>query len=520
MRATRPLFEFDPGWLFIAAGLAVCAAGVLLPAQADLRVLEEQLAVLQDEEARAYQRLAAHADFIDHVDRAEPEIIKRLAAAQLNLVPEGDRPVVLAASNAAPVTSWIDSTLSTDIRPPPFDPPSTLSRWANGPSRLWLFGGGIFAVFVGLLIAPESSRRRKQAIAAPSGVSEIAFGDGVSITIAADRVDMFDEDAEVDAECAHDVMAANIAARYAHAYDVEPTLPATVDLDDRRDLRQQEDTVDLEENELPARTRTVIDDDVAWHNAATMEHASEVLVEGKEIVSISPRTDVWEADGEEEPSTADGPIGASESEIDALIAEGDDHGDAGDDWQHDEPVVAMAADPDDEMQSDDEDEQSQASEQPGNDAERVNTTAMLLDDAASVEASVEAPLRAPDDHGGIDADDSAGVEMPATKLSPATTVKQEAKRAATPKRRAKSNQAARRAKQHASDAGADEIDVSAIPFLRYRPSDHDEVDADASADGSESGDDGEAMIAMEADEGDIEIAGGDDDDSMKIGRQE
>ena len=110
MRATGPLFQFDPGWLFIGAGLAVCAAGVLLPAQADLRALEGQLAHLQAEEARAYQRLAAHSDFIDQVDRNDPAMIKRLAAAQLNLVPQGDTPLLLASHEVSPVTGWIDST--------------------------------------------------------------------------------------------------------------------------------------------------------------------------------------------------------------------------------------------------------------------------------------------------------------------------------------------------------------------------------------------------------------------------
>src|SRR5688572_12626858 len=100
MRVTRPLFLFDPGWLFVLVGLIVCAAGVLLPAQADLHALEQQLAQLQSEEARAYQRLAAHADFIDQVENGDPSIIKRLAAAQLNVVPDGDKPLLLSSTDA------------------------------------------------------------------------------------------------------------------------------------------------------------------------------------------------------------------------------------------------------------------------------------------------------------------------------------------------------------------------------------------------------------------------------------
>jgi hypothetical protein len=155
---TRPLFQFDPGWLFILAGLAVCAAGVLLPAQSDLEALQRQFHQLQSEENRAYARLKAHADFMDQVDRADPALVRRLAAAQLNMVPEGDTPVLLAASSSSPVTSWIENTIELDIRPPKPAPVSTLGRWANGPQRLWFFGAGIMSVFVGLILSPGPIR--------------------------------------------------------------------------------------------------------------------------------------------------------------------------------------------------------------------------------------------------------------------------------------------------------------------------------------------------------------------------
>src|SRR5215510_11582214 len=63
--ATKPLFRVDPGWLFILAGLFVCAAGVILPAQNDLQSLRNQLEQLRSEEVHAYARLKAHSDFMD-----------------------------------------------------------------------------------------------------------------------------------------------------------------------------------------------------------------------------------------------------------------------------------------------------------------------------------------------------------------------------------------------------------------------------------------------------------------------
>ena len=156
--ATKPLFQVDPGWLFILAGLAVCAAGVILPAQNDLRSLQHQLMQLRAEEVHAYARLKAHSDFMDQVDRAEPALVGRLVAAQLHMLPASDTPVLLAKAEASPVTAWIDNTVKTDIRPTQATPISTLSSLANGPYRLWMFGGGIMSVFVGLLISPGPGR--------------------------------------------------------------------------------------------------------------------------------------------------------------------------------------------------------------------------------------------------------------------------------------------------------------------------------------------------------------------------
>lgn len=139
----------------MAAGLAICAAGVILPAQDDLQSLQHQLERLRDEEVHAYARLKAHSDFMDQIDRADQPLVRRLAATQLNMVPQGDTPVLLSARATLPVTDWIDATVNMDIRPPKPAVVSKLSQLANGPHRLWMFGGGIMAVFVGLMLSPK-----------------------------------------------------------------------------------------------------------------------------------------------------------------------------------------------------------------------------------------------------------------------------------------------------------------------------------------------------------------------------
>lgn len=188
-RLTRPLFRFDPGWLFIAAGLSVCAAVMIIPAQSDLHGLRTQLEQLRDEETRAYARLKAHSDFMDQVDRADPALIRRLAATQLNMVPEGDTPVLLAASANVPVTHWIESAVKVDMRPPKAAPDTMLSKLVNGPYRLWIFGCGIMAVFFGVLLgtATVNSRRRAQAAQPLDGDAMLAADaddqDGLAVAL-------------------------------------------------------------------------------------------------------------------------------------------------------------------------------------------------------------------------------------------------------------------------------------------------------------------------------------------------
>jgi hypothetical protein len=197
---TRPLFRFDPGWLFIAAGLSVCAAVMILPVQNDLHGLRMQLEQLRNEETRAYARLKAHSDFMDQVDRADPALIRRLAATQLNMVPEGDTPVLLAASASVPVTHWIEAAVKVDMRPPKAPADTMLSKLANGPYRLWIFGGGIMAVFFGVLLGTSTvnSRRAAQVMESTQEAedewmyaSDVERGGGLAL--AADEVDAANE---------------------------------------------------------------------------------------------------------------------------------------------------------------------------------------------------------------------------------------------------------------------------------------------------------------------------------------
>jgi hypothetical protein len=184
--AAAPLFRFDPGWMFVLAGLAVCVAGVLLPAQADLHALRQQLGELKSEEARWYSRLKAHGDFLDQIDRGDADLVRRLAASQLNVIPSNETPVLLAPAGSPPLTQWIDNTVKPERTPVSTLPISSLSRLANGPDRLWLFAGGIMCVFIGLLMGPGLVRPKAKESAADVAI-ESADDDSVVYSAADSR---------------------------------------------------------------------------------------------------------------------------------------------------------------------------------------------------------------------------------------------------------------------------------------------------------------------------------------------
>jgi hypothetical protein len=279
------------------------------------------------EEALAYQRLAAHSDFIDQVERGEPAMVKRLAAAQLNLVPTSDTPLLLASHEASPVTGWIDSTLRLDMRPARPEPVSTLSRWTSGPSRLWLFGGGIMAVFVGVMIAPGGSRRPRvgdvvgidgwQEVAAPvtgaqaQGQTGASPGQGVAVT---GRIDMWVGEPVEDGAAAVRDEESNGGVFADH-----------VNRSEEDDVRVSEiaDTVDLEPHEPWQWTteRTVIDDsrvDPESALAARDAAAGELILTAHELDGPEAR-DACDADAEAPTADASWDDAEDDAEMSAAL---------------------------------------------------------------------------------------------------------------------------------------------------------------------------------------------------------
>ncbi len=152
MKDHRRSFSFDPGWLFVLCGLALCGAGILLPAERDLSVQLRQLEQMRAEEAALCARQDAYHEFLGQLEAQDPALLRRLAASQLNLIPAGGEVLLVSARRDAGVADWIDAAVSAPA--PPLPPPSetALGRLTTGPARLWVLGGAVLSVFVGLLL--------------------------------------------------------------------------------------------------------------------------------------------------------------------------------------------------------------------------------------------------------------------------------------------------------------------------------------------------------------------------------
>lgn len=158
----QPLFRIDPGWPFVIAGLLLLVAGVLIPAERDLRELRNALEVHRALEDQSIRQLAAYDRFLNDLKHGEPQLVERLAASQLNLMPKDERSMLAVPTLNATVTQWIDESEPANLPTPAAYPDTLLSRLATGPRRLWVLASGVFLVFVGLMLspsAPAASRR-------------------------------------------------------------------------------------------------------------------------------------------------------------------------------------------------------------------------------------------------------------------------------------------------------------------------------------------------------------------------
>jgi len=156
--------HFDAGWPYLLAGALLVAAMMLIgPADdlAQIRLHRDRLAALESD---AVARLKTYETFLEAIDEADPMLVRRLAAAQLNLVPETVQPIgLIGVELDAHVDHWIRETLPPAASvAPPVVKDSWLRRLADGPTRLWAILAGVVLIFIGLLPQSEAGEAAKE----------------------------------------------------------------------------------------------------------------------------------------------------------------------------------------------------------------------------------------------------------------------------------------------------------------------------------------------------------------------
>lgn len=164
-RPGGPLFRFDPGWLYLGAGVVLLSATVLIPAVDDLAEAQWHRDRALAVERYRSERLRHYSDYLDALERRDPALVLSLAATQLNLAPADRRVMIDASSSGEPGSASVFEALEPRFTPvpPPGPVRSLLHRWATGDtSRLWLLAFGAMLVLIGLMpvTVPEGERVR------------------------------------------------------------------------------------------------------------------------------------------------------------------------------------------------------------------------------------------------------------------------------------------------------------------------------------------------------------------------
>lgn len=153
---TRPLFRLDAGWLFLAAGLALIGATVLVPAAADLDEAHWQRDKALAIERHRLERLERYGKYLAAVHRGDEDVTLSLMATQLNRSPVNRvplMPVPEPAKTSASVFPVLEpEPLELPERYPLQKSPSLLQRLTTSDHhRLWMIAAGVLCVLVGLL---------------------------------------------------------------------------------------------------------------------------------------------------------------------------------------------------------------------------------------------------------------------------------------------------------------------------------------------------------------------------------
>jgi len=320
-----PLIRLDAGWLFIIAGLVACIGCVLVSADTELQMLRVQKSLLQAQEQTAFARIRVHEDFLERLENPDDSLTRRLAATELNLMPMDDEPVLRLVSFELPTIEWVDRQVEPQIPRAVLANTSLLTKFATGPNRLWLFGGGMMCVFIGLLLDPSASRVRQRlrtmpvedanaiqsegpvvatALLEPEAAAPVAFVSSEDATSPGAAYTAFETDSAVHAASEEEEIDDEVCVDNA-------AISADDEVEDEFELDASEDDVEEEEGDVETDDETDVEeldeDDVevvdAVENAELLISDVEALETEDEAEELEEVEEVEDFEKEEAAET-------------------------------------------------------------------------------------------------------------------------------------------------------------------------------------------------------------------------
>ena len=159
-RRESPWIGFDHGWPWLLAGLILLVSAGVFPSEERLQTEKASVETLRAQRVHALDTVKAYEAFLEGVDSGDDTVIRRLAAAQLGKMPRDHEPLpIMLTGLQDPPTRWIERSVLAEAsaNPPEASRPSfvnesLLATILAGEGRVWLFGGSILAIFIGLLL--------------------------------------------------------------------------------------------------------------------------------------------------------------------------------------------------------------------------------------------------------------------------------------------------------------------------------------------------------------------------------
>lgn len=149
---SRRLPAIDSGWIFLACGLALLVAVVLIPTQRELvEARDRRDDTLALEEARL-EEIDRAERVLGALERGEERLYRSLGASQLGVL-GADRADLAPDVLGVPTDAALLDSLTPRVRLPErvLRPVSTLERLATEPSlRLWLIAAAAILLMLGL----------------------------------------------------------------------------------------------------------------------------------------------------------------------------------------------------------------------------------------------------------------------------------------------------------------------------------------------------------------------------------